>query len=189
MNELVTSVNLTLPAWVEDVAYGKAQYPTDEAKMRLAVELARRNVEARTGGPFGAAVFDAATGGLISVGVNRVVPLKNSTAHAEMMAFMLAQVRLGKFRLDDGGHAFVLATSAQPCAMCYGGVVWAGVRRMIVAARKEDVEAHTHFDEGPLPENWEAGLRARGIEVTLDVLRAAAVEVLKDYTRRGGADY
>ncbi|MCC5807432.1 MAG: nucleoside deaminase [Opitutales bacterium] len=189
MNGLVTSVNLTLPAWVEDAAYGEGLYRTDDAKMRLAVELARRNVEARTGGPFGAAIFEAATGELISAGVNRVVPLNNSTAHAEMMAFMLAQVRLGKFRLDGGVHAFVLATSAQPCAMCYGGVVWAGVRRMIVAARKEDVETHTHFDEGPMPEDWAAGLRARGIEVTLDVLRADAVEVLKEYTRLGGADY
>lgn len=189
MKALVTSVHLALPDWVTSMAHTHSVYPADEDKMRLAVELARRNVSERTGGPFGAAIFDAASGELISVGVNRVVPLNNSTAHAEMMAFMLAQVRLGNFRLDQADHAFVLATSAQPCAMCYGGVVWAGVRRMIVAARKEDVETHTHFDEGPIPPDWKEGLRARGIEVTMDVLRDDAVAVLKEYTRTGGEDY
>lgn len=34
-----------------------ADYPSVEDRMRLVIELARRNVRSGTGGPFGAAVF------------------------------------------------------------------------------------------------------------------------------------
>ncbi|MFO0028144.1 MAG: hypothetical protein ACK558_04710, partial [Pseudomonadota bacterium] len=84
----------------------------DKAKVDLAIRLSRLNVERRTGAPLGAAIFSE-TGRLVSVGVNRVVPLSCSVAHAEMMAFMTAQHRLQRFRLDlDDGHAFTLATSS-----------------------------------------------------------------------------
>jgi tRNA(Arg) A34 adenosine deaminase TadA len=39
------------------------RYPTDEERMRLAIDLSRENVERGTGGPFGAAVFEAGPGG------------------------------------------------------------------------------------------------------------------------------
>ena len=43
-------------------------YATDEEKMRLTVRLSRENVERGTGGPFGAAILEAATGRLVAVG-------------------------------------------------------------------------------------------------------------------------
>jgi tRNA(Arg) A34 adenosine deaminase TadA len=153
------------------------RYLTDKGKMELAIILARRNVSEQTGGPFGAAIFNSSTGEVISVGVNRVVPLNNSTAHAEMMAFMLAQQRLKSYRLDATRHNFVLATSAQPCAMCYGACPWAGIQRLLIGARREDVESLTEFDEGPMRRNWVQGLNERGISVTRDVLRNEAREV------------
>jgi tRNA(Arg) A34 adenosine deaminase TadA len=186
---LVTAVQLTLPSWIASMVDPAARYPTDDDKMRLAIALARRNVAEQSGGPFGAAIFDAASHSVISVGVNRVVPMTNSTAHAEMMAFMCAQARLGTFRLDNLQRPFVLATSAQPCAMCYGASVWAGINRMIIGARTEDVESLTEFDEGPLPADWRHGLTSRGITVTTDVLRDQAVEVLRAYSQGGGTRY
>ena len=157
--------------------------------MRLAIKLAERNVHENTGGPFGAAIFNSDSGAVISVGVNRVVPLNNSTAHAEMMAFMLAQQRLESFRLDATQHRFVLATSAQPCAMCYGACPWAGIDRLLVGARREDVESLTEFDEGPMPRNWMQGLNRRGIRITRDVLRKEARDVFVDYNRSRGTSY
>ena len=62
--------------------------------MRLAIELARQNVLRGTGGPFGAAIFERSTGALLSVGVNSVVRLNNSTLHGEMVAIMMAQHRI-----------------------------------------------------------------------------------------------
>ena len=58
--------------------------------MDLAVRLAARNIE-EGGGPFGAAVFEIETGRLVAPGVNQVVPLGSSLAHAEAMAIMIAQ--------------------------------------------------------------------------------------------------
>ena len=161
----------------------------DKAKVDLAIRLSRLNVERRTGAPLGAAIFSE-TGRLVSVGVNRVVPLSCSVAHAEMMAFMTAQHRLQRFRLDlDDGHAFTLATSSQPCCQCFGATVWSGVRRLLIGARAEDVEELTEFDEGPLPADWVGELERRGIEVRRDIGREAAREVLAMYAATGGTAY
>ncbi|MFY4728428.1 hypothetical protein ACOSYY_05125, partial [Nitrospira sp. BLG_2] len=54
--------------------------------MRFVIRLALTNVTSKTGGPFGAAVFEAKTGRLIAVGVNVVEPTNCSLAHAEMAA-------------------------------------------------------------------------------------------------------
>lgn len=186
----VTSVCLSLPDWIREMETDlKATYPSDEDKMRLAILLSARNVAENTGGPFGAAIFDSDTGAVISVGVNRVVPLHNSTAHAEMMAFMLAQQRLMSHRLNANQHRFILATSAQPCAMCYGASIWAGINRILTGARREDVESLTEFDEGPMPRKWIQGLKERGISVTVDILRKEASVVLKEYEENIGTDY
>ena len=184
------TVELSLPGWIEALGHelGKS-YPTDKDKMGLAINLAKRNVQEATGGPFGAAIIDSVSGEVVSVGVNRVVPLNNSTAHAEMMAFMLAQKRLQSYRLDATRHQFVLATSAQPCAMCYGACPWAGINRLLVGARREDVESLTEFDEGPMPENWIEGLQKRGIQITRDILRKEAREVFAAYQRSRGESY
>lgn len=184
------SVNLSLPEWVQGFLLKLDDtFPTDMDKMRLVLDLAIRNVEESTGGPFGAAIFDAQTNRVISVGVNRVVPLNNSTAHAEMMAFMLAQKRMQRFRLDIDNHDFVLVTSAQPCAMCYGACPWAGINRVIIGARREDVESLSEFDEGPMPGNWIAGLNKRGITVAQDVLREESRMVFKLYAQKKGTHY
>lgn len=165
--------------------FSNALYPSDEEKLGLALELARRNVEARTGGPFGAAVFDMEDNSLVAVGVNRVIPHHNSVAHAEMMALMLAQQHLESPRLDAGRRRLVLATSAQPCSMCFGALSWSGISRVLVGARRSDVERLTGFDEGPLPRDWKQSLSRRGISVTCDVLRTEARAILQDYQKKG----
>ena len=188
--DIKLSVHLSLPDWMPDfISNLKDSYPADSDKMRMVLDLAIRNVEESTGGPFGAAIFDTQSHQVISLGVNRVVPLNNSTAHAEMMAFMLAQQRLQRFRLDIGDLDFVLATSAQPCAMCYGACPWAGISRIIIGARRDDVESLTEFDEGPMPANWIDGLKERGIAVTQDVLRKESRDVFNLYTNKKGTQY
>ena len=89
-------LHLTLPAWLHEMPFEPA-YPGDEAKIALAIELSRHNVAAGSGGPFGAVLFDP-TDRIIAVGVNRVLPQSCSVAHAETMAFMLAQQRLQRAR-------------------------------------------------------------------------------------------
>src|SRR6185312_6803320 len=184
---ILAQLHLTLPIWIREAIDGSRLYADDAAKVALAIELARRNVEQRSGGPFGAAVFTG-EGRLISVGVNRVIAQNCSVAHAEMMAYMLAQQRLQRFRLNEDGEKFVLATSAQPCCQCYGATVWAGIDELLIGARSEDVEELTQFDEGPLPQDWIGELQLRAIAVRRDILRAEARTVLSAYGA-GGQPY
>ena len=155
---LLAQLHLALPAWVHEIA-DRALYPGDDDKMSLAIMLAQRNVEARSGGPFGAAVFDD-RGRLISIGVNRVL-----------------------------SQNITLATSAQPCVQCYGATFWAGIDRMLIGARREDVTRLTAFDEGPLPTDWVGQLERCGMEIVCDVQRDAACEVLRLYIDHDGEAY
>src|SRR5690606_26746113 len=140
---LYAQVHLTLPAWVHDAVDSGRAYASDADKIRLAIELSRHNIDADSGGPFGAAVFGP-DDRIIAVGVNRVVPHACSVAHAEMMAYMLAQGRTQRLRLnrdadDNAIGPITLATSAQPCCQCYGATIWAGIDRLLIGARSQDV--------------------------------------------------
>jgi tRNA(Arg) A34 adenosine deaminase TadA len=154
----------------------------------LAIELSRRNVEAASGGPFGAVVFGPEHR-VISIGVNRVMPHTCSLAHAENMAYMLAQQRLQTPRLNERMAPVTLATSSQPCCQCYGATIWAGIDRLLIGARAEDVMTLTEFDEGPLPADWIGELNKRGIEVVRDLRRDDACAVLRAYGQMGGDRY
>lgn len=184
---LYAQLHLTLPAWVHELELA-AGYASDEDKVALAIALSRRNIDQRSGGPFGAVVFDA-NHRVVAVGVNRVLTQNCSLAHAETMAYMLAQQRLQQSRLNQDGRSYTLATSAQPCCQCYGATFWAGIDRLLIGARSEDVMALTEFDEGPLPADWVGELERRGIAVVRDLHREAACAVLRDYGTQGGQSY
>jgi len=185
---LYAQIHLTLPAWVHEIVDPARAYPDDDAKVALAIDLSRRNVDAASGGPFGAAVFGP-DHRVVAVGVNRVMPHTCSLAHAETMAYMLAQQRLQTPRLNERMAPIALATSSQPCCQCYGATVWAGVDRLLIGARAEDVMELTEFDEGPLPADWIGELNRRSIEVVRDLQRDAARDVLRLYGESGGDRY
>ena len=165
------------------------RYATDEDRMRLAIELAGANVSHGTGGPFGAAIFDSKTGRLVAIGVNSVIRLRNSVLHAEMVAFMRAQAKVGTYSLASAGlPPHTLYSSCDPCAMCLGAALWAGVRRIVCGATRQDAVA-LRFDEGPVfPESYDY-LVQRGIDVVHGVLRDEARATLEQYRARGGVIY
>lgn len=184
------SIQISYPDWVEAHVEWKRSYSTDEEKMTLAVEIARRNVLERTGGPFGAVIFEQASGQIVSVGMNMVVPKNNSMLHGEVVAFMMAQARLGSYTLGGSNHALghELVTSCEPCAMCLGATLWSGVRRVICGAAREDAE-RLAFDEGPVfPESYDY-LQRRGIEIVRGVCREEAAAVLEMYRNQSGTVY
>jgi tRNA(Arg) A34 adenosine deaminase TadA len=183
------TVHVDYPAWVAEVVAWETSYPTDEARMRLAITLSRENVERGTGGPFGAAIFERDSGRLVAVGMNSVVRLHNCTLHGEMVAFMMAQRRLGSFTLNAPQlPAHELVTSCEPCAMCLGATLWSGVRRLVFGATREDA-AKLEFDEGPVfPESYRY-LEARGIEIVRGMLHDEAAAVLDRYRALNGAIY
>jgi tRNA(Arg) A34 adenosine deaminase TadA len=158
--------------------------------MELVLDLAMRNVEQGTGGPFAAAVLERESGRLISVGVNRVVPENSSLAHAEVLAIGLAQTALGTY--DLGGPErprLQLVSSSQMCAMCLGAVVWSGVAQVVYSTTSGDVIATVGFDEGPTPPDYSHQLAHRGISVVAGVMRDRGLEVLRGYVASGGVVY
>lgn len=183
------AITIQLPDWLDEVVDRERAYRTVEERVALAIELARQNVLRDLAGPFGAAVFEREAGRLVAAGVNRVVPEKSSVLHAEITALMAAHAALGTYTLSAPGlPAHELVTSCAPCAMCLGATLWSGVRRLVVAARREDAVA-LGFDEGPVfPASYDY-LAARGIEIVHDVLREEARRVLALYVERGGAVY
>jgi tRNA(Arg) A34 adenosine deaminase TadA len=180
------SLTVSLPDWMPEVCRPGAVFASIEDRMGLVIELARTNVTRRTGGPFGAAVFDTDTGEIIAPGVNLVVSTHAAIAHAELLAISIAGRALESF--DLGVRATELVTSTEPCAMCLGAIPWSGVRRLVCGARDEDAR-QIGFDEGDKPPDWISRLRTRGIDVIQDVSRTDATSVLEEYARAGGTIY
>jgi len=183
-------VILQLPDWIEDVLSDSAQiHPSVEERMRLIIKLTRLNIEHKTGGPFGAGIFELKSGRLISLGVNLVESADCSIAHAEMVAIAVAQRVIGSYDLSGRKDVvYQLVTSTEPCAMCLGAIPWSGVRGVVCGARDEDARS-IGFDEGYKPSDWIKSLEDRRISVIRNVLREEAKAVLLEYKKRGGLIY
>ncbi|NTV06326.1 MAG: nucleoside deaminase [Chlorobiaceae bacterium] len=181
---------LLLPPWLKTFSAGNCgSLLSDDERMRFVIELARQNILHGTGGPFGAAVFERLTGRLISAGVNLVVRSNCSHAHAEMVALAIAQHHLSSYTLSRPDFPeYELVTSSEPCAMCYGAIIWSGISRLVCGAYTSDTEK-TGFDEGAKPENWIAELEKRKIEVLTGIRRIDACSVLKVYSDNDGLVY
>jgi tRNA(Arg) A34 adenosine deaminase TadA len=180
---VATSFGFTLPAWVADEIAGvPAVLPTLEERMGLVHSLAGRNFLEGNGGPFAAVVVERDSGRLVSVGVNVVLASGFSSGHAEVVALGLAQTAVGTWDLGgDGLPAHELVVNWRPCVQCYGATLWSGVRSLVVAGDGPELEQLTGFDEGPMVVDWVDQFRARGIDVTSDVLRDEAVATWQAY--------
>jgi tRNA(Arg) A34 adenosine deaminase TadA len=188
---MITSFELTLPAWADDVLARAPRVLADAAaRMRWVIELSRTNFERDTGGPFAAAVFEQHTGRVVSIGVNRVVAGRCSSAHAEVMALSLAQRALGVHDLGGPGlPAHELVVNWCPCAMCCGAICWSGVRSVVIAGSGPELEALTGFDEGPIHPAWQDELRRRGIAVSEGLLRDESLEAFRQFSASGRPVY
>ena len=186
---LATTFGAQLPSWVlGELAEAPGILATDEDRVRLTNRLASRNHREDTGGPFAALVVESATGLLVSAGVNVVLASGLSSTHAEVTALSLAQTRLGTWNLGAPGNpSLELVVNWRPCVMCYGAAMWSGIRRLVIAGDGPEVEELTGFDEGPMVDDWAEQFEARGISVTIGVLRNEAVEVFREYGAREDA--
>ena len=187
---ILTRVRIDMPAWLSEVGLRLPErLKTVEARMEVAISLARQNLIHESGGPFGALVVARDSGRVMALGVNRVEPASCSAAHAEIMALTLAQQQQAVWNLAEAGLGPVeLVTSCEPCAMCLGAIPWSGVVSVVCGASKEDAQG-AGFDEGDRPDAWVDQLAARGIAVTRGVLRRSAAEVLDRYRRSGQTIY
>jgi tRNA(Arg) A34 adenosine deaminase TadA len=106
---------------------------------------------------------------------------RDMTAHAERMM----ATRASKTFPTDVLAGSTLYTSAEPCAMCSGGIYWAGIGRVVFGQTEHDLKAAT----GDHPENptldlpcrvvFAAGQRA--VEVIGPMLEDEAAAIQKGY--------
>lgn len=182
------SISIPLPRWSEELLKNQQQpMPDPEERMRLAITIARINIE-HHGGPFGAAIFDMENHRLVAIGMNRVVASHCSIAHAEMVAIAAAQQQLQHFDLASQGRSYELVSSCEPCAMCFGAIPWSGIRQLQCGARDEDARA-IGFDEGPKAIDWQQSLEQRGIHVITETCRRDAAALLRYYAAQNGIIY
>jgi tRNA(Arg) A34 adenosine deaminase TadA len=182
---------LSLPDWaVEENRRLPAVLPTVEERMAEVIRFSRLNFERGTGGPFAAGIFERDTGKPVVIGVNRVVASNCSSAHAEVMTLSVAQKLIGTYDLGGKGMpVYQMVVNWRPCVMCFGAVLWSGVRSLAIAGSGPELEAITGFDEGPIHPEWERELAKRGIELINNVLTAEAVAVYRDFAASGALVY
>ena len=100
----------------------------DAEAIALALEEAK-SAAARGEVPVGAVLL-AQDGSLLAKDGNRILELKDPTAHAEMVAIRRAAVTLGSERLVECD----LHVTLEPCAMCAAAISLARIRRLYFGA-------------------------------------------------------
>ena len=87
------------------------------------------------GGPFGAIIVKDSK--IIGRGSNSVIPNKDPTAHAEMIAIRDACKYIDSHSLTG----CILFTSCEPCAMCMAAAYWSGITEINYANTRLDAES------------------------------------------------
>ena len=106
-----------------------------EKFMKIAIMEAKKGVQNRDGGPFGAVIVK--DGIVIAKGHNRVVSTHDPTAHAEVVVLRKASSFLKRFDLSD----CELYTTCEPCPMCYSAIHWAKIKKLFYGATRQDAAA------------------------------------------------
>lgn len=102
--------------------------------MKEAVKEAYIGIRNGHGGPFGTVIVK--DGKIVGRGHNCVVINKDSTCHGEMQAIRDACKELNTFDLKD----CELYTTAEPCPMCLGAILWSNIQKVYFGCSREDTE-------------------------------------------------
>jgi guanine deaminase len=102
--------------------------------MALAIEEARAGIRAGHGGPFGCVIVK--DGAVVGRGHNEVILRRDPTCHGEVMAIHEACKALGTHDLSG----CELYTTAEPCPMCRGAILWANIRKVYFGCTVADTD-------------------------------------------------
>lgn len=150
-----------------------------EYLMSIANELALRNIQHNSGGPFGAVTVNTVTKKIIGFGINASTN-GGSIFHAEVLAIWDGLRSLSVSSYSDQKDPITLVTSSSPCAMCLGAIFWSGLKTLITGAPTSEV-TKLGFDEGYLPKNIKLQCKKRGITLIPNILVEQCVDVLSQY--------
>jgi tRNA(adenine34) deaminase len=118
--------------------------------------------------PIGAVVV--AKNKIISRGYNQVEKLKDSTAHAEMIAITSATHGLGSKYLED----CTIYITVEPCLMCAAALFWSKISRIVFGA-SDNRYGFTNLDKNIFPAD---------IQIQSGILKDECAALMKDFFRQ-----
>lgn len=147
-----------------------------ERYMRRAIDVARGNPDA----PFGCVIVDGESGEIIAEGLNDAD--RSPILHGETAAVMnLFDERPG---VDTSG--LVLYTTAEPCPMCSGAILWSGIPSVVLGTRLKTLQrlGRPLIDLGCEEVSRRASFD--GFEVVYGVLEDECDDLFEEMARRVG---
>lgn len=139
--------------------------------MSEAIKEAQDGIRQKHGGPFGAVVVK--DGKIIGRGHNQVLVNHDPTCHGEMMAIRDACKNIQSHDLSGCS----LYTTAAPCPMCKGAILWANIEEVFYGCTTEDTD-RIGFRDDVFYENWNKG-DSNNYGVMQD--REACLELFDEY--------
>ena len=109
--------------------------------MKMAIDEAYEGIKNKHGGPFGCVIVK--DGKVIGKGHNRVLANHDATCHGEMEAIRNASENTGSHDLSGA----TLYTTAAPCPMCKGAILWANIEKVYYGCNVEDTDNIGFRDE------------------------------------------
>jgi tRNA(adenine34) deaminase len=110
----------------------------DQERMISLIRFTERTLATETPVPFGAMVVGTESGEILVRAVNQASQRNDPTCHAEVNAIRLACKRLKNHLL----RGYTLYTTCEPCPMCMGAILWAGLDRVVYGATIEHAARH-----------------------------------------------
>ena len=140
--------------------------------MKLAIEEAYEGINKKHGGPFGCVIVK--NGKVIGKGHNRVLVNRDATCHGEMEALRDAFKTVESHDLSGA----TLYTTAAPCPMCKGAILWANIDKVFYGCNINDTDSIGFRDE-VFYEKWNSGDDNYGEELE----RESCLRLFEDYTK------
>lgn len=140
--------------------------------MNEAIQEAYNGIKHKHGGPFGSIIVK--DGQIVGRGHNMVIANHDPTAHGEVMAIRNACENLKTHDLTG----CTLYTTAEPCPMCLGAILWANINKVYFGCNINDTN-----DIGFRDERFYKYLQEKDTSV-LEITeheRKACLELFKDY--------
>jgi len=151
--------------------------------MNLAIAEADKTMNENIGGPFGACIVDQ-TGKVLAIASNSVLKDHDPTAHAEINAIRKATSLLKSHDLSG----CTIYTTAYPCPMCLGAIIWANMKNVVYGCRPQDSEAIGFRDDFiyRFIEGGKSDVEVLSIE---EKHRDVCLHLFQDYTKKSKEIY